>query len=149
VRGTVLERLLALSEINDLGCRVWHGSTDSGGYGKIRVGSKTVGAHRVAYAIENGAIPGGKAVRHKCDTPLCVNAKHMELGTQLDNMLDKVKRGRCPSGERHPNARLTFDQVLNIRRRAALETFAALAREHNVTPSHVRNIVLGLKWAKR
>ena len=51
-------------------------------------------AHRVSYEMANGPIPDGLIIRHKCDNPNCVNPKHLESGTQKDNMLDASFRGR-------------------------------------------------------
>lgn len=78
------------------------------GYGTIWDGKKHTGAHRVSWRLHNGPIPKGKFVLHKCDVPACVNPAHLYLGTPLDNMLDKIARGRdhnkakthCPNG--HP-----------------------------------------------
>src|SRR3954466_10437982 len=54
-------------------------------------------AHVIAWELEHGRpVPPGKVVRHKCDTPLCCNAKRcLRLGTQADNMRDMNERGRA------------------------------------------------------
>lgn len=62
-------------------------------------------------------------VRHKCDTPTCVNPDHLEIGTQQQNMDDMVGRGRTGNrgkhgrharGEAQGNAKLTGEQAAKI-----------------------------------
>lgn len=76
-------------------CLIWTGGRTSHGYGQIRVGGRQEHAHRYAYRRTHGDIPEGLVVRHKCDTPLCVNADHLEVGTQRENMGDMIARGRA------------------------------------------------------
>ena len=75
-------------------------------------------AHRVAWERRNHKkIPKGLCILHKCDNPACVNPGHLKLGTQQENMLDKVSKGRhkSPYGERSGQAKLTADFVRLIR----------------------------------
>lgn len=85
-------------QVKSNGCWSWSGSKDGKGYGTLsnrNGGSKSPEkAHRVSYEKENGAIPIGMIVRHKCDNPECTNPEHLELGTQKDNMQDCSKRKR-------------------------------------------------------
>jgi DNA invertase Pin-like site-specific DNA recombinase len=69
-------------------------------------------------------------VCHRCDRRECVNPKHLFLGTQRDNVMDMIHKGRRHSsaGERNPAAKLRAEQVLAIRhdsrpRRAILAEF--------------------------
>lgn len=73
------------------GCWIWMGRTSSRGYGELGSGLR---AHRVAYELENGAIPEGKIICHKCDVPLCVNPHHLFAGTWADNVHDMIEKGR-------------------------------------------------------
>lgn len=89
--------------LND--CWLWLASNIRG-YGQFQIWlgdrSKMVKAHRFMWELMNGSIPDGVLVLHECDTPSCVNPRHLKLGTSLDNMTDKMKRGRwkggCPKG---------------------------------------------------
>lgn len=90
---------LSIPEPNS-GCWLWTGVTGNSGYGHIGVGSMRDGsrtmqsAHRASYEAHKGKIPPGLLVRHQCDNKLCVNPGHLILGTQTENILDSVRRGR-------------------------------------------------------
>lgn len=83
---------------------LWMGAVSPNGYGTIGSGgkkSKTLYAHHVAYASQNGELPSGTVVRHKCDIKLCMRGKCLLPGTQLDNIQDRVDRNRTSSGLKH------------------------------------------------
>lgn len=90
-------------------CIPWDGYFVNG-YGQLQVNGKKWVATRWVYTQAHGEIPNGLVVRHKCDNPACVNLDHLELGTQSDNILDSVKRGR------HHNMKLSEDDVRAIRK---------------------------------
>jgi hypothetical protein len=73
-------------------CWPWMGPPGNKGYGKVRLGNKIIEAHRISYALFNGPIEYKQVVRHTCDNPICVNPKHLILGTYSDNTLDVVKQ---------------------------------------------------------
>lgn len=97
------------------GCWEWQGPRTRFGHGSFYWrGRHNVGAHRVAYEIENGPIPTTLFVRHRCDNPPCVNPSHLELGTHQDNMRDRNERGRT-SRHRPASAKLSLTQVEQIK----------------------------------
>lgn len=122
------------------GCMPWIGHKTKYGYGSFWFKGKPNHAHRVAYIIYFGEIPKGMLVRHKCDNPTCVNPQHLEVGTPLDNMRDCIERGRrakgprlgnwaygerngthlyperVARGENAPQAKLTKEQAIEVRR---------------------------------
>lgn len=75
------------------GCWNWNGST-SRGYGHKKLKGKGRLAHRLSYQLFNGEIPAGLQVMHKCDNRKCINPDHLTLGTNRDNQIDSMQKGR-------------------------------------------------------
>lgn len=81
-------------------CWEWKGAKNRHGYGVIYSYSSFkkyahLRAHRVSWEIYNAEeIPNGLYICHHCDNPSCVNPNHLFLGTQKDNILDSVRKGR-------------------------------------------------------
>lgn len=98
-------------------CWEWTGARHPQGYGLIKTMTGMSRAHRVSVELNAGPIPDGLMVRHKCDNPGCVNPDHLVVGTALDNVQDRVARGRSADrrGERHPLAKLSSKLVEFIR----------------------------------
>ena len=95
------------SHCPDIGkCWVWLGAVDRRGrgyFGAIINGHRERLASRVAYRLLCGDIRSGLCVLHRCDNPNCVRPEHLWLGTQLDNITDRDKKGRqvSPTGNEH------------------------------------------------
>lgn len=78
----------------NLFCKEWPYAKDPNGYGVKHIKKKRFYVHRLEWIKHNGIIPDGMFVCHKCDNPMCYNIKHLFLGTNRDNMIDKVKKNR-------------------------------------------------------
>lgn len=75
----------------DLGpCCLWTGPTSGsgrgGGYGRISIDGGTVAVHRAVFVCNEGPIPPGKHVDHRCRRRLCVAERHLEMVTHRENM---------------------------------------------------------------
>lgn len=90
----ILSRLCKKLERTESGCVVWAGYRDRDGYGHIYVGNKKTPVHRLVYTLVHGTIPAGMCVCHHCDNPACCEPAHLFLGTQADNVMDMVNKGR-------------------------------------------------------
>lgn len=75
------------------GCWEWTASKTAGGYGRYSVGYATFLAHRYAYQVVVGPIPGGLQLDHLCRNRACVNPAHLEPVTARQNTL----RGQSPA----------------------------------------------------
>lgn len=155
VRGQLAERFWAKVEKGP-GCWLWRGATTHGGYGVIGKGRATEGnirAHVLSYELTHGEIPEGLEVCHTCDNPPCVRPDHLFLGTQKDNVLDAISKGRqinppIKRGEDHGMVKLTTTQVLQIREELkAGNRQTDIAEHYNVTQAAISLIKLGKKWA--
>lgn len=114
---SLLERIEErVSRDNPNGCWNWTGQGSIDGYGYIDIRNKTYRAHRVAWEVYKGEeIPEGLQVCHKCDNRRCINPEHLFLGTNKDNHLDKVRKGRHAHGSRIGCSKLTETQVEEMR----------------------------------
>lgn len=130
------------------GCWEWQGTKLANGYGCLKSGGKMLKAHRAAWELVNGAISDGMCVCHRCDNPACVRPDHLFLGTNADNMADKVAKGRQPYGERSAQAKITEHDVVDIRTlRAFGARQSALARAFGVSQQLVSAICNRLVWS--
>lgn len=134
---------------HESGCLLWTAAVHKEhGYGLYswwdsEVGhSRTRRAHRLMWEITQGPIPSELQVLHDCDVRLC--GRHLYLGTHQRNMEDRQRRGRQAQGMRVNTAKLTENQVREIRSRTG--TNVALALEYGVSNVMISYIRSGKNW---
>lgn len=118
------------------------------GYGSQWHEGKRRYTHRVAYVKHHGlahADIDGLHVRHTCDTPSCVNPDHLLIGTNQDNMDDKVARGRQfkPDWKDHHAAKLDFDTAQQIKALEGTCTQRELPVKFGVSQRTINKILRG------
>lgn len=136
-------------------CWPFKGFRNSGGYGIVFTKSYAgpIAASRASWILSEGPIPEGVSVLHDCpggDNPACCNPKHLYLGDHSDNGFDAFEKGQHISlkGDDHPHAKLTSEQVREIRRRYASgdHGLTAMAKEFGVSKHQIFMIVSRRKW---
>mgnify|MGYP001615900357 CR=1 FL=1 len=131
------------------GCWYWLNSNIRG-YGRTSRDGRPLLAPRASYELRYGAVPRGLLVLHSCDVPACVRPSHLFVGTNADNIADSMAKGRRPSGERMWNAKRTWKEISEIRRRyEGGERQRSLALAFNTCQQAISDIVRGKTWRKR
>lgn len=146
--ASIEKRFWSKVKVVDNSCWEWQGSKDRDEYGQAFHDQKFIAAHRLSWLVHKGNLPN-LFVCHKCDNPSCVNPDHLFLGTNSDNMLDMVKKGRAPNrkGSNHGMAKLNEDKVKEIKRLLSNgSTMYAVAKAYNVTFGTIRNIKNDKTW---
>jgi DNA invertase Pin-like site-specific DNA recombinase len=132
-------------------CWPWTGGKRTKGYGAYRVERKPIAAHRYAMMIHLGHnIPENLHVLHTCDVPACCNPHHLKLGTNTDNVNDRVQRKRShrPIGELSGMSKMTGAHIRALlEKRMSGTSIRALAKEYNLDRSTVSAICKGRTWA--
>lgn len=126
-------------------CWLWIGAKYKTGYGSIGIPGirKSVKAHRISWEMHHGPIPEGMDVCHTCDTPACVNPDHLFLGTHIDNMADRQRKGRTACGERSCH-KLSERDVIEIRN--DFRGPGEVARDYGVSAPTICDIRARRSW---
>ena len=135
----------------DTPCWNWTACKTDKGYGLFWLDGRSVKAHRMSWIITNGTIPQhdsshGWCVIHNCDNPSCVRPNHIRLGTNQDNMDDKMERGRNAdtAGEKHWRSQLTNVEVIRIRQSPLPRK--VLASHYSVNCATITKIINRQSW---
>jgi len=128
-------------------CWTWQGSLHkTTGYGEIGWGKyDKYFAHRISYIVFNNIIPQGILVRHTCDNRLCVNPKHLLLGSHHDNALDSAKRHRQGHQKLNEEAVKVIKWMLKYKYTKGLRN--KLKTLYHVTRTTICDIEKGKSWA--
>ena len=108
-------------------CKTWRGvnqgwrqlkGTKSGvGYLTVKLGipSKTYTIHVLVATAFHGPCPDGMECRHLDGSRTNNQSSNLEWGTRQQNCHDAARHGTSNIGERHPHAKLSADDVWQIR----------------------------------
>ena len=90
-----LARIKRRVVIDANGCWLWQGTVHPRGYGQTNYRGRTVNVHRAVYVATHGVkLAFAQQVCHSCDVKICCNPAHLWLGSNKDNHIDKIVKGR-------------------------------------------------------
>jgi hypothetical protein len=115
-------------------CWVWQRTKNDKGYGRVWDDDRMAPAHRVYYERYVGPIPAGHQLDHLCRKPACVNPAHLEPVTPVEN----TRRGL--------RAKLSAEQVVEIKALKGMETTTSVGRRYDVAPATISDIWRGVNW---
>ncbi len=125
------------------GCWIW--TAASGGSGTAYGIFRGDYAHRWSWSnYHKRKIPKDLCVLHSCDTPSCVNHRHLFLGTKKDNTRDMLDKRRNKGAD---SPKLSEQQVKEIYNLKGFKTQAQIAPEFGISPNMVGNIFNGKSWS--
>jgi hypothetical protein len=166
--GRDLERFLAKVDVQGrfmpgmkTRCHEWLGHRDKDGYGQFWLSGTNRRATFAALLLKGIVLKVGQQALHRCDNPACVRLTHLRAGTSRQNVADRVRKGRTASGDahwtrrmpervlcgdKHPLAKFSNAQVVQLRTTPSASSKRKLAREHDVAPAVMRRMLKGDTW---
>ena len=123
---------------------------DSHGYKRVELygrGRKRVFVHALVLESFVGPCPNGMECRHLDGDKTNNHVTNLTWGTRSENVHDTLLHGTSNHGERSGSAKLTNDDVLQIRQRAADgELHRVIAEDFPVARNTITRIVNRLRW---
>jgi hypothetical protein len=126
------------------GCWLWLGSLNREFYA---MKTKTFVARAVLELNLGRKLARKEVTRHVCDNPPCVNPDHLIVGTDADNSMDSIIRGRVARGSRAGNVKLKEADIPEIIARcSAGVSLVSIARDYGITANTITHIMKGRAW---
>ena len=107
--------------------------------------------HRISWIIENGPIPDGMEIGHRCHEPGCHRESHLELTTKADNVRLTYQVGRAAT--KHGSQRFDREGLLEFKEFCVENpelNQREIAKHFGISQPMVSSILRGKRygWAK-
>ncbi len=149
--GRLLYMVSSFGRVRNADGEILAGSPNRG-YWRVKADGKfgkAFAIHQLVSELFLGKIPEGMEIDHVDGNKANNWRGNLEYVTHLENIQRAERHGARGdrSGENNPRSKLTWDDVCEIRRRAADgETKASLSREFSVSDTVINSVVKGKSW---
>ena len=147
--AAILDRVKVVTGPLDTPCWEFQGARNPKyGHGVVTFQKRTEPTHRLVYEYVNGVdLPIDAVVRHRCDNGPCCNPDHLITGSRADNIGDCVEKGRHAYGAKARHAKLTDEQVAEMRRlaRGGMKQWQ-IAQQFGVSQQIAGKAICGDNW---
>lgn len=125
-------------KVEKSGCWVMQKKPTIHGYAQLgKSGKSNITAHRYFYEKYKGKISKGLEIDHLCKNRMCVNPKHLEAVSHLQNM------------RRSSMTKLNFekvDKMKELRKQGYKQS--TIGQIIGIHPSEVSRVLAGLRWGE-
>jgi hypothetical protein len=132
-------------------CLIWPCYRDNQGRAKIaRKGKSPQYVGRIICREVHGKPPSSKhEAAHSCGNGHlgCIAPRHLYWATHQQNAFDMILHARSTRGERSASAKLTKDEVLEIRSLGGKHLQREIAEMYGVDPETIGDILHGRTWS--
>lgn len=132
------------------GCLKWPFSVGDHGRGAVVMNGNGMSAPRAMCTLAHGGPPTSEhEAAHSCGKGHegCVNPNHLRWATASENRMDMIDHGTFRRGEKVNTAKLTADQVREIRHIGRSQSGRSLAQRFDVSPAAISAILTRRAWA--
>lgn len=130
-------------------CLFWPYGTAGKGYGLMTYNGERVYVHIAACLHAHGPKPSPlHEVAHSCGNGHlgCVSPRHLRWDTRTGNCADKLAHGTANRGAKHGNAKLTAEQVVEMRGLKGALSTSKLGAKFGVSQQTASDIVSRRRW---
>jgi len=144
--GAGLDWINSILQTEDEDCQIWPFAKNDNGYARITIEGKQLLVHRIVCEKVNGPSTKEKPLAlHSCGNGHlgCASPKHLRWGDHQQNAKDAESHGIHQKGSRNNQAKLTQDQVEEIRKKSSEgikdQELADQFSVHRVTINRIKN----------
>lgn len=112
---------------------------------KHRIG-KTYAVHRLVAAAFLGPRPEGQEIRHLDGSRINARLDNLAYGTRTENVADSKRHGTFVCGEKSFHARLTTEDIVEIRASKGKKSGREIATKYGLSRNYVYEIQRGTAW---